>query len=60
MTGVELRDRSQENSESLVPSGENENFANRHRKGVVVGKRLCLQEGFSLPILNLRRDGPYD
>lgn len=58
--GVELREGRQEISEGLVTSGENENFASRHRQGIVVGRRLCLQEGFSSPILNLRIVGPYE
>lgn len=57
--GVELRGGRQEISEGLVTSGENENFANRHRQGIAVGRRFCLQEGFSLPTLNLRRVRPY-
>lgn len=57
---MELREGRQEISEGLVTSGEKENFANRHRQGIVVGRKLCLQEGFSSPILNLRRVGPYE
>lgn len=53
-------ERSYKNFEGLVPSGENENFVKRHRKGVVVGKKSGMQEGASLPILNLRRGGPCE
>lgn len=58
MTGSGV-DRSQEDSEGLVHSEENDNFANR--KGVQLGGwKLGLQEESVYPLLSLRRHGPFE